>query len=91
MTPDMFRNVRIKITSVPIPYSSELSVTMARGKPHQLVVQGFGCSQCSHANPNPHSTRKSRKLSPQQDEAIVSLFRRLQINLMGLKIRKRNK
>lgn len=85
MTPDIFRNVRIKMTSVPVPDSYERSVTMARGKPYHLWYKDSDAVNAFMPTA-PHSTRKSRKLSPQHDEAMVSLFRRLQINLMGLKI-----
>lgn len=85
MAPDIFRKVRIKMTSVPTPDSYELSVTMARGKPYHLWNRDSDAVNALMPTPT-HSTRKSRKLSPQQDEAMVSLFRRLQINLMGLKI-----
>lgn len=53
MTPDMFRNVRIKITSVPIPDSYELSVTMARGKPHHLWYRDLDAVSALMPTPTP--------------------------------------
>lgn len=56
---------------------------MARGKPHHLWYRHSDAVSALMPTPAPIVPEE---FSLQQDEAMVSLFRRLQINLMGLKI-----